>query len=422
MATPASTVSQAGSTDPGDTTPPTQTASLSVPSSGDEILFIISQDSELIELDLNAGDTLVISYSGYGAQTANARTALLVPVDFLILDPANEPLLEAGGLVENFVDVEVEISGIHRLVFTNPARLQGLVVLVDYYIVSLDSSPTATATPAPTVSQAGSTDPGDTTPPTQAAGLSAPVPAPTELFIISQDSELIELDLNAGDTLVISYSGFSPQTATTRTAFPVPVDFLILDPANEPLLEAGGLVRNFVDVQVKTSGIHQLVFTNPGRFQALVVLVDYYISPSTSAPTASPTATLDGNTDSESPTTTPIPPPTSTPYFGSESLFIVRQESESFQLNMVAGDLLTFTYTSYRRTTGGTTATATAALGYPVEFRLIGPLGDTVLQVEAQSQNHVELRVGLTGAYQLVFTNPHPLAALEISVEYAINL
>ena len=85
-------------------------------------------------MDLNAGDTLVISYSGYGAQIGTARTALLVPVDFLILDPANEPLLEVGGLVENFVEVQVAITGTHQLVFTNPVRLQGRIVSVDYYI------------------------------------------------------------------------------------------------------------------------------------------------------------------------------------------------------------------------------------------------------------------------------------------------
>ena len=76
-------------------------------------------------MDLNAGDTLTVSYSGYGAQIGTARTALLVPVDFLILDPANEPLLEVGGLEENSVEVQVEITGTHQLVFTNPARLQG---------------------------------------------------------------------------------------------------------------------------------------------------------------------------------------------------------------------------------------------------------------------------------------------------------
>ena len=290
MATPASTVSQAGSTDPGDTTPPTQAASLSAHSSGDETLFIPSRNTELIELDLNAGDTLIsLLLWVRGPNRQRKDIPLLVPVEFLILDPTNEPLLEVGGLVENFVDVQVEISGIHRLVFTNPARLQGLVVPVDYYSSPSTAAPTAMATPASTVSQAGSTDPGSATPPTQAAGLSVPSSGDEILFIISQDSELIELDLNAGDTLVISYSGFGAQTATARTALPVPVDFLILDPTNEPLLEAGGLVENFVDVQVEISGIHQLVFTNPARLQGLGVLVDYYISPSTADPTATPT-------------------------------------------------------------------------------------------------------------------------------------
>ena len=172
-ATPASTVSLDGSTDPGDTTPPTQAAA-SPPQFRLRGIEIISQDSELIELDLNAGDTLIISYSGYGAQIGTARTALLVPVDFLILDPANEPLLEVGGLVENFVDVQVEITGTHQLVFTNPARLQGRIVSVDYYISPLASAPTATATPASTVSLDGSTDSGSVTPPTQAASLSIP--------------------------------------------------------------------------------------------------------------------------------------------------------------------------------------------------------------------------------------------------------
>ena len=251
--TPAPTVSLDGSTDSNSTTPSTQAAGLSVPSYGDEILFIISQDSELIELDLNAGDTLVISYSGYGTQTANARTALLVPVDFLILDPTNEPLLEASGLVENFVNVQVEISGIHQLVFTNPARLQGLVVPVDYYISPSTAAPTATSVPASTASLDGSTDSVSTTPPTQAASPSVPSSGSEELRIMSQDSKLFELDLNAGDTLIISYSGFAPQGANAKTALFVPVEFLILDPANEPLLEVGALEENSVEVRVEVT-------------------------------------------------------------------------------------------------------------------------------------------------------------------------
>ena len=135
MATPASTVSQAGSTDPGDTTPSTQAASLSIPTSGDEILFIPSQNTELVELDLNAGDTLKVTYftsvAVIGTSTASPPAS---PVDFLILDPANEPLLEVGALEENSVEVQVAITGTHQLVFTNPARLQGHEVSVEYAI------------------------------------------------------------------------------------------------------------------------------------------------------------------------------------------------------------------------------------------------------------------------------------------------
>ena len=228
-------------------------------------------------MDLNTGDTLVISYSGYGAQIGTARPALLVPVDFLILDPANEPLLEVGGLVENFVDVQVEISGIHRLVFTNPARFQGLRVLVDYYISPSTAAPTATPIPTPTVSQGGSTGSGSTTAPIETVGLSTPISGSEELFIIAQVSELIQLDLNAGDTLKVSYSAVG---ATTGGYAPGNVEFVILGPLDELLLEVEALEDNYVAVQVKATGTHQLVFTNPytpsGPNRSLV---EYTINP-----------------------------------------------------------------------------------------------------------------------------------------------
>ena len=273
---PASTVSLDVNTDSGSATPPTQTASLSVPSSGSEELRIMSQDSELIELDLNAGDTLIISYSGFAPQGANARTTLFVPVDFLILDPTNEPLLEAGGLVRNFVDVQVDTSGIHRLVFTNPVRFQGRIVSVDYYIAPSTAAPTATSVPAPTVSLDVNTDSGSVTPPTQAAGLSVPSYGSEDLFIISQDSELIELDLNAGDMLKVSYSAVG---ATTGGYAQGNIEFVILGPLDELLLEVEALEDNYVAVQVKATGTHQLVFTNPARLQSLAVPVKYAINP-----------------------------------------------------------------------------------------------------------------------------------------------
>ena len=212
-----------------------------------------------------------------------------------------------------------------------PPAFRALAVLVDYYISPSTAAPTATPTPAPTVSLDGSTDSNSTTPSTQAASLSIPFSGSEILFIPSQNSELIELDLNAGDTLKVSYSGYGAQIGTARTALPVPVDFLILDPANEPLLEVGGLVENSVDVQVEISGIHRLVFTNPARLRALAVLVDYYIKlprqqPQRPRQPPLSTVSLDGSTDSRR--RPPLRLPASPSPFGPEILFIPSQNSE----------------------------------------------------------------------------------------------
>ena len=204
---------------------------------------MIAQKSELIELESERWrylESLLLYW--VGAVTGTSRSfPFSPPVEFLILDPANEPLLEVGALEENSVDVQVEISGIHRLVFTNPARLQGRIVSVDYYIAPSTAAPTVTPIPTPTVSLAGSTDSWfDTTPPTQAAGLSVPSSGSEELFIIAQESELIELDLNAGDTLTVSYVGSGPVTSNRDIALLLPVDFVILDPLNGTTSCSGG--------------------------------------------------------------------------------------------------------------------------------------------------------------------------------------
>ena len=142
------------------------------------------------------------------------------------------------------------------------------------------ATPTTTAIPAPTVSETSSKDSAYTTPPTQAVGLSTSTSGSEELFIIAQDSELIQLDLNAGDTLKVSYFTSATVIGTsTASPPPPPIEFLILDPANEPLLEVGGLGENSVEVQVAITGIHRLVFTNPARLQGHEVPVEYAINP-----------------------------------------------------------------------------------------------------------------------------------------------
>ena len=197
-----------------------------------------------------------------------------------------------GGLEENSVEVQVEITGTHQLVFTNPARLRALAVLVDYYISPSTAAPTATPTPAlhrqPRRQHRLQLDDA------LHSGCQPlhPLLRLRGLFIISQDSELIELDLNAGDTLKVSYFTVV-RVASTSTASPPasPIEFLILDPANEPLLEVGALEENSVEVQVAITGTHQLVFTNPARLRALAVLVDYATNPRAAAPTVTPTPT-----------------------------------------------------------------------------------------------------------------------------------
>lgn len=120
------------------------------------------------------------------------------------------------------------------------------------------------------------------------------------------------------------------------------------------------------------------------------------------------------------PNPTPIPPPTTAPYYGFEVIFVVIQSSESIQLDLLAGDLLKVSYVSLERTTGNINIRPVVD-GPVVPFRIIDPLGGTVLQVEALHENQVELRVDHTGAYQMVFTNPYPLQGLEVHVEYAVN-
>ena len=140
------------------------------------------------------------------------------------------------------------------------------------------AAPTATEPLASTIGTDGNTDSGSATPPTQAVGLSTSTSGSgsEELFIIAQDSELIQLDLNAGDTLKVSYFAIG---ATTGGYAPGNIEFVMLGPLDELLLEVEALEDNYVAVQVNATGTHQLVFTNPARLQGHEVPVEYAINP-----------------------------------------------------------------------------------------------------------------------------------------------
>ena len=88
------------------------------------------------------------------------------------------------------------------------------------------------------------------------------------------------MDLNAGDTLKVTFFTSVAVIGTSTASPPAsPIEFLIEDPANEPLLEVGALEENSVEVRVAIIGTHQLVFTNPYTLQAQIVAVEYTINP-----------------------------------------------------------------------------------------------------------------------------------------------
>ena len=124
-------------TTPRYTTTPTSTWTStathpSTPTSGSEYLFITYKNSEMIELDLSAGDTLTVSYSALGSTTGKTSPPMLV--ELVILDPLKERLLEVEAMQKNSVELQVETTGPHQMVFTNPARINGLMVPVEYTI------------------------------------------------------------------------------------------------------------------------------------------------------------------------------------------------------------------------------------------------------------------------------------------------
>ena len=89
-------------------------------------------------------------------------------------------------------------------------------------------------------------------------------------------------------------------------------------------------------------------------------------------------------------------------------------------MHLLAGDILTVIYASFQGRLTIPNAPP-ASLGDPVEIRLIGPLGETVLEVEALQENQLELRVDRTGNYRMVFTNPHYRRGIAVVVDYAVN-
>ena len=87
-------------------------------------------------MELTAGDLLRVVYTsavsispGLGGTGHQERG-----VQLAVLDPNKERLITAEESADNSVDVVVEVTGRHEIVFINSNQLEGLNVNLEYFI------------------------------------------------------------------------------------------------------------------------------------------------------------------------------------------------------------------------------------------------------------------------------------------------
>ena len=112
--------------------------------SGTEELFVLSLDFESLELNLTAGDIVSATYSAIGASTGGITTGgkgerggagtATAEVTLTVIDPIGEHILDVEKMSSNTVEFQAELTGTYQMVFSNPFRLQALIVPVEYTI------------------------------------------------------------------------------------------------------------------------------------------------------------------------------------------------------------------------------------------------------------------------------------------------
>ena len=112
--------------------------------SGTEKLFVLAVNYETMELNLTAGDTARIAYSSFGRSSGGITDtdersetgagSAEGDVILTVLNPVEDQVLNEEQTDNNTVEFQAELSGGYQLVFSNPYRLQGLDVTVDYAI------------------------------------------------------------------------------------------------------------------------------------------------------------------------------------------------------------------------------------------------------------------------------------------------
>ena len=122
-------------------------------------------------------------------------------------------------------------------------------------------------------------------------------------------------------------------------------------------------------------------------------------------------------------TTDAAPPAQASPASGTENLFILSRKFESFQLNLVAGDTVSVTYSSVGASTGGpgNTSGGGGKVASDVRLTVVDPIEEQILNVDQIESNTIEFQADLNGTYNLVFVNPYLLQALSVTVDYIIN-
>ncbi len=144
----ASTPSSPGATTaaPVATQPPATAEAAPATGSGSEVIFVLARDFEVFDLNLTAGDTVSVSYSSFGRSSGGITRgsdfddkrvgagSAAGDVILTVLNPVEDQLLNEDQTANNTVEFQADLTGVYQLVFSNPYRLQGLEVTVDYVI------------------------------------------------------------------------------------------------------------------------------------------------------------------------------------------------------------------------------------------------------------------------------------------------
>ena len=139
-ATPTATTAPGGNGGSGETPGPSDgNGGSTTPSSGTEELFILSRQFDVVDIDLNAGDILRVTFDTIGATTGGANPSsgeglVTAEVELVILNPIDERILEVEAKKSDSVEVQADVTGKYQLVFRNPFLLQAQSVTVDYVV------------------------------------------------------------------------------------------------------------------------------------------------------------------------------------------------------------------------------------------------------------------------------------------------